>query len=794
MPVFSQDETLMKRRLVVCALSLLPGAPAFAQSHERVVVYGTLENSEIGLAADKVAGAMENIGADELGKSNGGTVLGALETHLSSAHLSDVQGNGLFQNFSYHGFAASPLQGTPQGLAVYQNGVRLNEAFGDTVNWDAIPKLAVASLDVWSANPVFGLNAIGGAVNMMMKNGFTWQGGDLSLEGGSYGHGTAALEYGGNDGDFAFYGAAEGLVDGGWRLHSASDLGRLYGDIGWRGDRSELHLTVSGAQSGLGVVGPTPIEAAARFSPAVFTWPQTTQNRVGMIGLNGKTMLADRWQLQGAAYARAFRQRHIDGNDSDFEGCSSRSSFPGRLCLEDDGFAPPPGGKTTAWRDQFVVLGRTNQTLAFDATAIYGTLDGTRTDATSFGGTLQLSSDAPLWGRGNYFTVGGSLDASAIGFASTSRLGRIFPDLAVRNDPSLAGSGEILHTAGALGYAPVSLAAGTRYYGVYAVDALDISDAVTLTAGVRINAADIDTRDRSGLAPELTGGHGYTHANPLLGLTWKLNGAISAYGGYSQANRAPTPLELDCADPNRPCLLEGSLVADPPLRQVVAESWQAGLRGGVEGLTWTLGLFRTDSENDIVALASTIQGRGFYANVPLTRRQGVDASAAYAGDGWSTHIAYSYLDATYQFSGALAAPNNPSGDAAGNVHVTPGDQLPLAPAHQARAGGEVEVLPGLTLGGDLVLVGSQYYDGDNADQNRKLPARWTVNLRAAWQAAPDWQIFGGVDNLFDRHDPSYGTYFSPEDTDGLYTPALADPRSITLPRPISFRIGVKLTL
>jgi iron complex outermembrane receptor protein len=784
----------MKRRLAVCALALLPGAPALAQSHEQVVVYGTLENGDIGLAADKVVGAMERISADDLGKSDAGTVLGALEKRLSSAHLSDVQGNDLLANFSYHGFAASPLQGTAQGLAVYQNGVRLNEAFGDTVNWDAIPKLAVAGLDVWSANPVFGLNAIGGAVSMVMKNGFTWQGGDVSLQGGSYGHGMAALQYGVDGGNFAFYGAAEGLTDGGWRLHSGSDLARLYGDIGWRGAASELHLTVSGAQSGLGVVGPTPIEAAGRFSPAVFTWPQTTQNRVGMIGLNGKALLADHWQLQGAAYARAFRQRHLDGNDSDFEGCSSRTSFPGRLCLEDDGFAAPPGGKTMAWRDQFLVLDQANQPLAFDAAAIYGTADRTRTDATGFGGTLQLSSDAPLWGRGNYFTLGGSLDAGAIAFGSTSMLGRIFPDLGVRADPTLAGSGSILHTAGALGYAPVDLAATTRYYGVYAVDALDVSDAVALTAGLRINAANIDTRDRSGLAPELTGSHGYTHANPLLGLTWKLDDTISAYGGYSQANRAPTPLELNCADPNRPCLLEGALVADPPLRQVVAESWQAGLRGGAQGFGWTLGLFRTDSENDIVALASAIQGRGFYANVPLTRRQGVDASAAYTGDGWSSHIAYSYLDATYQFSGALASPNNPRADAAGHIDVVPGDRIPLNPAHQARAGADVALFPGFTLGGDLEVSGGQYYDGDNANQNGKMPARWTVNLRASWQATPDWQIFGAIDNLFDRHDPSYGTYFSLEDTEDLYTPALADPRSITLPRPISFRIGMKLAL
>ena len=154
-----------------------------------------------------------------------------------------------------------------QGLAVYQNGMRLNEAFGDTVNWDAVPETAIARLDVWSANPVFGLNALGGAVNMVMKKGFTWSGTELSAQGGSFGHGMAAAQYGAADGDLSFYGAAEGVTDSGSRLHSGSQLARLYGDMGWRNGDSEFHLVASGAQSSLGVVGPTPIEAVAANFP-----------------------------------------------------------------------------------------------------------------------------------------------------------------------------------------------------------------------------------------------------------------------------------------------------------------------------------------------------------------------------------------------------------------------------------------------------------------------------------------------------------------------------------------------
>jgi iron complex outermembrane receptor protein len=679
--------------------------------------------------------------------------------------------------------------------------MRLNEAFGDTVNWDAIPQNAIARLDVWSANPVFGLNALGGAVNLVMKNGFTWNGMEASLSGGSFGHGMAGAQYGAREGDVAFYGAVEGVTDGGWRLHSGSELARLHADAGWRVADSEFHLTLSAAQSSLGVVGPTPIEAVARDSRSVFTWPQTTQNRTASLGLNARTALGAHWQAEAALYARTLRQRHVDGNDADFERCSNSSSFPGRLCLEDDGFTRPSpftGAAALNFRNQFAILDQNGNSIAFVAGTTYGSLDRTYTDAASLGGTLQVSSDAPLFGLGNYLTFGGSVDHSAIGFRSTSTLSRILPDLSVAADPALPGAGSIIRTNGSLGYAPVSLAGTTGYYGLYAVDALDLTPALTLTAGFRVNAADIDTRDRSGSAPELTGRHGFGHFNPLAGVTYKFGEGLTLFGGYSEANRAPTPLELDCADAARPCLLEGSLVADPPLQQVVAHTGQAGLRGTLAGvggtLQWSATLFRTDSDNDIVALASAIQGRGYFTNVALTRRQGADISARFATEDWSIHAGYSFLEASYQFSGALASPNNPSADSAGNVAVTPGRRIPLNPAHTVKAGADWEILAGLTLGGDLVFTGSQYFDGDHANQNARLPAFTTVNLRAAYAMVDGWEIFGVADNLFDSHAASYGTYFDPGDTAGLYNPALSDPRMITRMQPVSFQLGARVKL
>jgi iron complex outermembrane receptor protein len=349
---------------------------------------------------------------------------------------------------------------------------------------------------------------------------------------------------------------------------------------------------------------------------------------------------------------------------------------------------------------------------------------------------------------------------------------------------------------GDLGYAPADLAGTTDYYGLYAVDALDLFPGLTLTVGARLNVAYNATRDRSGNFPELTGSHDYTHLNPLAGLSYKIGGGVNLFGGYSQANRAPTPLELDCANASVPCLLEDSLVSDPPLKQVVAESFEAGLRGAKPlwngAFSWSASVYRTASHNDIIALGSVIQGRGYYANVPDTRRQGLDLSARFKADGWSAYASYSWLEATYQFTGALSSPNNPMADANGDVTVMPGDHIPVNPANIVKLGGDVDVLDGLSVGGDLGVTGSQFYDGDYANQNQKLPAYWLVNLRASYTLTERWSLYGLVNNVFNRHDASYGTHFDPSNTSPLFSSPLTDVRSVTLLQPVSFELGLRM--
>src|SRR5262249_8225369 len=154
--------------------------------------------------------------------------------------------------------------------------------------------------------------------------------------------------------------------------------------------------------------------------------------------------------------------------------------------------------------------------------------------------------------------------------------------------------------------------------------------------------------------------------NPAAGLAWKLTPRLTAYAGYSEANRVPTALELACADPARPCTLENFLVSDPPLKQVVAETWETGLRGRfdpAEGsrVTWNLGLFRTQNTADFRNVPSpVITGRGFFTNVGRTRRQGIEAGLSCRAEGWSAYLDYSLVDATFESALTLASPQNPA--------------------------------------------------------------------------------------------------------------------------------------
>ena len=225
----------------------------------------------------------------------------------------------------------------------------------------------------------------------------------------------------------------------------------------------------------------------------------------------------------------------------------------------------------------------------------------------------------------------------------------------------------------------------------------------------------------------------------------------------------------------------------------------AGLRGSAAmwggNLEWKAGFFRTDADDDIINLASAIAGRGYYQNVPQTRRQGVELSAEYKSSRWLVYGGYSYIDATYRFTGDIASPNNPLADANGNVHVVPGNHIPGIPQHQFKAGAEYLVTPEWKVGADMVAVGSQYFVGDDANQNPKLPAYVVVNLHTSYQLTANITLFASVNNLFNNKYALFGTYFEPSGTSKAGLPImLTDQRTEVPGQPFAVYGGLRMKI
>src|SRR5258708_38793803 len=220
-----------------------------AQNLRRVFVYPTAPTPTAGsgMDVDKVPAGINAHGAAQIQRPGSLNIADALLQQVRGVIVNEVSGNPFQPNIEFRGFVASPVAGTPQGLAVYQNGMRVNEAFGDTVNWDLIPTAAIRSVTVVTNNPAFGLNALGGAVNVLMKDGFSYQGAEINTMGGSFGRIQGSAQYGKQVDNWAVYGALEGVRDNGYRNFSESAIRRLYGDVGYRTDSSEFHLNPAAA-------------------------------------------------------------------------------------------------------------------------------------------------------------------------------------------------------------------------------------------------------------------------------------------------------------------------------------------------------------------------------------------------------------------------------------------------------------------------------------------------------------------------------------------------------------------
>jgi outer membrane receptor protein involved in Fe transport len=758
-------------------------APQDAHDLDEIVVVGVTPVPGFKVDKDKIPGNIQTLRSSDLTHNGAASVLGALDQQVGSVNFNDTLADPFQPEVLIRGFEASPVLGTPQGMAVYQNGVRVNEAFGDTVNWDLIPDIAIDRIDVLNATSVFGLNALGGAVTVTMKNGFTYSGFDAMLSGGSFNQRQAQAEYGVNDGTLGAYVAVNGLKEGGWRHFAQDRVKQYFLDLSFHTDTITSDLSYSRANNRLFGQGAAPVQSLAISPENVFTGPQNNIDNVDMITLNTAYNFTRTLALSNVVYFRNYRQTVANGDNSNYAACDDDVA-PGLLCDGD-----------------YVLTDTAGQNIP-DITnggaTIIGQNDFEAIHSQTWGGSLQFSSTEKVFGHGNSFAVGATVDTSSTDFFSGTRLGVIDASLTVLPSPYFVATPEGVDSTAT----PVSLNANNKYYGVYLTDTFDVIDALSVTVNGRYNIAKVDLADRNGDA--LNGNNRFTHFDPSAGVTYKIIPALTVYGSYAINNRAPTASELECANPAAPCLLPTNLASDPPLNQVVSKTAEVGARGTLSDASlgkfgWDLSIYRTNSENDIYGIATSIAS-GFFQNVGSTRREGGDLDLTYQAERVSAYLQFSYLKATFRSALLEPSPANPFQDANGNIQVNVGDELPLIPKDRVKLGADVVVLPHWSVGGTVSYIGPSFYRGDEANLNPELPGYTVASLRTSYQFGKRVQVFANVQNLFDRRYSTYGILGDPTGVGAPGVPAEGefgdpdvDPRFQSPAMPRAYFGGVKIS-
>jgi iron complex outermembrane receptor protein len=755
----------------------VPTAPTSSSTTTTVVlpsveVVGATPLLGSGVDRAKVPAETQVLTDRDITRDGNADALRALNEAVPGVTLDAAAGNPFQPNLFYHGFQASPLQGNPQGLAVYLNGARFNQAFGDTVNWDLVPDLAIDRMNLVGSNPVFGLNALGGALSVQMKNGFTYHGTEIDLLGGSFAKYQGELQYGVESGNVAAYLAASGLHEGGWRDLQSSDLGNFYGDIGWRGERGEVHASITAAQTRLNGPGTSPVQLLAVDPAAQFTAPNLITNKYTQFNVSGTYDISDHTSVQGDLYYDYLLQKVYNGNVPNVAPCNDGSGF---LCEGPGMFATARNGSPIP---DFLNGGP------------YSDLDRQSTNTNGYGASLQATNRRDLFGHPNQLVAGVSFDGAQTLFGASTEIGGLS-----LTDRVFAGPGIVLDQADG-SIAPVRVGIANAYYGAFFTDTYDIAPLLSANLAGRFNLAQIDLNDKLGTA--LSGDHSYARFNPSAGLTWKALPGLNLYASYAEANRAPTPAELTCANAASPCSLANFFVGDPNLKQVVAHTVEAGVRAEAHPfagatLSPTIALFRTILDDDILFVNSPIQGRAFFQNVGATLRQGVDLDLRLKTDRLLAWITYSYIDAAFQTGFTESSANNPGADLAGNIEVRPGDRLPGIPANLFKLGVDYQVTDAWTVGGTGIAAAGQFLFGDEANLTPKTPPYFVLNLHTSYQLTKNVQLFALVENAFNATYYTFGTFSPTSSVPIIQAPGAADPRSYSPAAPIAATIGIRAT-
>jgi outer membrane receptor protein involved in Fe transport len=710
----------------------------------QIVVIGNTPLQSFGLPLNQIPSNVQTVGAADLQRQQSLDMVDYLNNNFSGITVSESDGNPFQIDVYYHGFTASPLLGTPEGLSVYVDGVRVNESFGDTVNWDLIPEYAINTVSLISgSNPVFGLNTLGGALSVRTKNGRTDPGTEVELYYGYYGRKSAQFETGGTFGNFDYFVAGDFFDENGWRILDNSKLYRTFVKLGWQTDTTRIDLSYTYADNFMYGDGPTPLSMLGYNRRQTYT-PDYTQNIFNFVNLTGTQQLGEHLLLTGNVYSRYLNTYVLNGNTNDYY-------------LESN-YAGPP----TDCSDS----GANAATLAFctpGQDAISTTIQST------YGFGLQLTDADDLFGMKNQAIFGIDYTDSHDDFSQSFLYGGIAPDHSLVYEPSPYNNFNVIGVNG-----------DNKIFGAYVTDTLSPNELVHVTGAVRynrnnetINGYSIDTDPGDygngflGSTP-VVGNHVFVHINPSIGFTITPTQYTTYYADYNIATRAPTVIELGCSDPSVPCGLPDDFASDPNLKQVVTRTLEIGLRGNLpdQGFYWSADVFHAISQNDIQFIA-TATNSGFFDNVGNTRREGLDLSVGGKEGPFSWKLAYSYVAATYQSTFVVNSSSNSQADANGNILVQPGDRIPLTPLHTARLMLNYDFDAHLDVGANVVFASSSYLHGDENNANvagatnipsgayiegtGTIPSYTTLNLNATYRFDKNFEVFARMSNALNRY-------------------------------------------
>ena len=638
--------------------------------------------------------------------------------------------------------------------------------------------MALASITLMpGSNPLFGLNTLGGALSIQTKDGRNHPGASLQATVGMHARRAAEFEYGGNNPTFDWFVTGNVFKEHGWRDESPSRIGQLFSKFGWRNAATDLKLTLAHADNRLQGSGLQEQRLLALDYKSLYTKPDITHNKSTLLSLALSHGINDNVVFSGNAYYRKIHTNTLnaDINEGSLDQSVYQPNAAERAALTAAGYSGFPLAGENASNTRFPFWRCIANVLLKDEPGekCNGLINRTRTTQDNYGLSGQLSALGTLAGQKNQFTGGAALDASRVWFRQSTQIGYVNPDRSITGLNAFADG----VTGGVVDGAPfdnrVDLNGRTHTWSLYATNTLSIRDVWHLTASGRYNRTVVKNSDHitpGGGPGSLDGNHTFSRFNPAAGVSFTPGNALKTYLGYSEGSRAPSAVELGCADPNNPCRLPNSMAGDPPLKQVVTKTWELGFHGALaHGIRWNAGVFRADNHDDILFVAAPANTQfGYFKNVAKTRREGLEAGISQKTGALNIGVNYTWLDATYQSRETINGTGNSSNDTAltgakgldGNIQIQPGNRIPLIPRHMFKAHADYQFTGALSAGLNLIAVGSSYARGNENNLHTPDGATYlgsgksggyaVINFNTQVQVDKQLKLFGQINNLLNR--------------------------------------------